>query len=90
MPNLSSYVHTSRQEESAGCGKVTATGSDVLSWSTTLGAELLRISGSENDGAWLTDWSVMNSDILATKDLSLDDGQDSHGSVHLVVFHTPK
>jgi hypothetical protein len=89
-PNLSSYAYTSRQEDSSGCGKVAETGSDLLSWSTTLGAYLLHVSASENNGAWLTDWDVMNSDILATKDLSLDDGEDSRGSVHLVLFHTPE
>jgi len=89
-PNLSSYTHTSREQTSSGCGKVTATSSDVLSWSTTLGEYLLQVSTSANDGAWLADWNVMNSDILATKDLSLDDGQDSKGPVHLILFHTPQ
>ena len=33
---------------------------------------------------------VVNTDIVATKDLTLNDGQDSQGSVHLVLFHTPE
>lgn len=89
-PNLSSYDFTRRDKTDSGCGSVSSTGSDVLSWSSTLGAYLLSLSASADNGAWLDDWKLVNTDIVATKDLALDDGQDSHGSVHLVLFHTPQ
>lgn len=89
-PNLSSYDFTEHEKTDSGCGKLSSTGSSVLSWSSTLGAYLLSLSASGDNGAWLDDWKLVNTDIVATKDLTLDDGEDSHGSVHLILFHTPQ
>jgi len=90
MPNLSRYAFTQLDKTDSGCGSVSSTGSEVLSWSSTLGSYLLSISATGDNGAWLDDWKLVNSDIVATKDLTLDDGQDSHGSAHLILFHTPQ
>jgi hypothetical protein len=92
VQNLSSYLFTQQTEETVGCGDVTANGNEVLSWSTTLGAYLLEVSTTVTDGAYLTDWLPVNSDIIATKDLTLstsDGGSSTRGPVHLVLFHTP-
>jgi hypothetical protein len=89
-PNLSGFDFSQLEKTDSGCGGVSSTGSEVLSWSSTLGSYLLSVSANANDGAWLDDWKLVNTDIIATKDLTLNDGQDSQGSVHLILFHTPQ
>jgi hypothetical protein len=89
-PNLSSYNFTQRQEEETGCGEVTVNGSDVMSWSSTLGSYLLETSSTDENGAYITDWMPASGDIVATKDMILNDGQGSRGTAYFVLFHTPE
>jgi hypothetical protein len=92
-PNLSTYDFTQQREEESGCSDVTATGSEVLSWSSTLGSHLLSNVVSGENGAWISDWKPVNTEIVATKDLTLNESDGSYtsrGPVHLIVFHTPQ
>jgi hypothetical protein len=90
--NLSTYDFTQQREEEAGCSEVTATGTEVLSWSTTLGAHWLSDVVSGENGAWISGWMPVNSEIVATKDITLNESDGSYtsrGPIHLIVFHTP-
>lgn len=92
-PNLSSYDFSQQQIEESGCGPQTATGTETLSWSSTLGSYLLDVTATGDNGAWIDDWKPVNDDIIATKDLTLNysDGSfTSEGPVHFVLFHAPQ
>lgn len=92
-PNTSSYTYTQQEEKSVGCGDVVADGQEVLSWSTTLGAYLLQTTSGGKNGAFISDWAPVNTDIVATNDLQLstsDDGSSARGQVHFILFHTPE
>lgn len=91
--NLSSYVFTQKRVEETGCGEVEANGEEVLSWSTTLGAELLSSTATDENGAWIRDWMPASGDIIATKDVSIrasDGGLSTRGTAYFVLFHTPE
>jgi hypothetical protein len=92
-PNLSTYDFRQQEEEEAGCGGTTVTGTEVLSWSSTLGSRFLSDVTSGENGAWVDGWKPVNSDIVATKDIMLSESDGSYtssGPIHLIVFHTPK
>lgn len=92
-PNLSAYDFTQREERETGCGAATSTSNEVLSWSSTLGSFFLTEIATGDDGAWVADWEPVNSDIVATKDMDLNESDGSYtsrGPVNLIVFHTPK
>jgi hypothetical protein len=92
VQNLSTYVFTQQRETDSGCREVSATGEEVLSWSSTVGAALLG-EGAENaggeNGAWFPDWEIVGGDIIATKDMTIAD-ETSDGRVQMVLFHTPE
>jgi hypothetical protein len=93
-PNLSSYVFTSQRETDSGCGEVTANGEELLSWSSTLGGALLSEAADNangENGAWLPNWEIVGGDIIATKDMTVGDGEgEGRGPVRMVLFHTPE
>jgi len=91
--NTSHYTYTQQAVQSGGCREVIASGDEVLSWSTTLGAYLLQSKVNDKNGAFISDWKPVNTDIIATNDLELStsDGDSSaRGQVHFVLFHTPE
>jgi hypothetical protein len=95
-PNLSTYIFTSRRETDSGCGEVSATGEELVSWSSTLGGTLLSEAtenGDGENGAWLPDWEIVGGDIIATKDMVIDTSDDESTArrpVRMVLFHTPQ
>jgi hypothetical protein len=93
-PNLSTYIFTSRRETDSGCAEVSATGEELLSWSSTVGGALLSEAtenGDGENGAWLPDWEIVGGDIIATKDMTIgDDDGTGRGQVRMVLFHTPE
>ncbi len=92
-PNLSEYSYTSKQEENVGCGQTVDSGTEILSWGTTLAEELSSEYMTEEDGVVLKDFLYSSGDIIGTKTFTFgfDDGQvDMEGPVNVVVFHKPE
>jgi hypothetical protein len=93
-PNTSNYDFTVQREEEAGCREVIASGNDVLSWSSSLGAYMLEKFSTGSDGALVDVWEIQHGggQILAVKDLSLNGADASatyRGPVNMVLLHTP-
>lgn len=94
-PNLSQYDYTERfhNEDTGGCEDPAVSHTEVLSWSTTLGAYFMQNIATAANGAWVDDWAVENGDILATKEFTLnelDSELSRTGTVRMVLFHTPQ
>lgn len=90
-PNLSTFTYTQMTKTETGC-KSPTTFTDVASWSTTAGAALMGQSVTPDYGAYLTGWQMVNSDIVATKEVAInqvDGTETTTGSASLVLFHTP-
>ena len=92
-PNLSTYSLTTRSSSSTGCTNPSTTTAEIESWSTTVGSALLGGLVDPDHGAYATAWQMVNTEIVATKDIAInetDGGSGSiTGSVRMVLFHTP-
>lgn len=90
-PSSSSYNYTQSTLNDGGCQDPSGD-SGGENWSTTVGSALLSDLATNEHGAYATGWQMVNTEIVATKDITLnssDGGSETTGSVNLVLFHTP-
>ena len=76
---------------SSGCENPNS-GFGFENWSTTVAGVLLGDLATIDHGAYVTSWQMVNTEIVATKDITInasDGGSTTTGSVHMVLFHTP-
>lgn len=91
-PNLSTYSLSKYGSSSSGCSSPPVNSKETESWSIRTGATLLEQLIDAQYGAYATGWQMVNSDIVATKDITINKSENNtttRGTARMVLFHTP-